>query len=209
MEFKTFNDWTVLSKAETIGNTIMCNAQCVCGAIKVRVYSAIVHGKTKSCGCQKKKYMTSHNMSRTPIYHVWASMLNRCSEDTAHQINRKNYYLRGISVCDEWRYFENFYNDMGDRPFLGAQLDRIDNDKGYCKENCRWVSARVNNRNKQKNIMLDAFGKNIPLGQWADETGIPYCVLYQRVKKGLPPERILSKESRNKNSKWLKNVNRE
>jgi len=83
-----------------------------------------------------------HGMSRAPIYRVWAAMITRCSDPKYKKY--KYYGGRGITVCDRWLRFENFYEDMGERP-SGLQIDRIDNDKGYSPDNCRWVTAKENN----------------------------------------------------------------
>lgn len=61
----------------------------------------------------------------------------------------KDYGGRGITICPRWlNSFENFLEDMGLKP-LGHQIDRIDNNKGYSKENCRWVTNKINCRNRR------------------------------------------------------------
>ena len=79
------------------------------------------------------------------VYNTWASMRARCNNPNDNQY--KDYGGRGIKVCPEWNDFMTFYKDVGERP-EGHQLDRIDNDKNYCKENCRWadVVTQANNR---------------------------------------------------------------
>jgi len=89
----------------------------------------------------------THKMSYTKVYRTWIAMLSRCRNE--NEPNYVNYGGRGITVCDEWYRFEKFYEDMGDLPFYDAQLDRIDNEKGYSKENCRWISAKENSRNRR------------------------------------------------------------
>lgn len=89
----------------------------------------------------------THKMSYTKVYRTWIAMLSRCRNE--NEPNYVNYGGRGIKVCDEWYRFEKFYEDMGDLPFYDAQLDRIDNEKGYSKENCRWISAKENSRNRR------------------------------------------------------------
>lgn len=89
----------------------------------------------------------THKKSYSKIYRTWIAMLSRCRNPNDN--NYKNYGARGIRVCDDWYCFENFYSDMGDHPFYEAQLDRIDNEKGYCKENCQWVTPKENSRNRR------------------------------------------------------------
>jgi len=76
-------------------------------------------------------------------------MHSRCKNPKDN--NYPNYGAKGITVCKRWDKFENFYADMGELPFYEAQLDRIDNTKGYSPENCRWVTAKENCRNKSNN----------------------------------------------------------
>lgn len=88
--------------------------------------------------------------SRSPTYRSWDSMLQRCLNPNHDAYER--YAGKGISICKEWRLFSKFKQDMGVRP-KGYTLDRIDNDKGYCKENCRWATPQTQafNRGKQRN----------------------------------------------------------
>lgn len=92
----------------------------------------------------------THKMSYSKVYRTWIAMLSRCRNP--NEANYVNYGGRGIHVCDEWYQFENFYKDMGDLPFYDAQLDRIDNEKGYSQGNCRWVSAKENSRNRRTTV---------------------------------------------------------
>ena len=98
-------------------------------------------GLIKSCGCQKN---ASHGKYYTPTYKTWANVKSRCTNpnDDAYHL----YGGKGITLCDRWMSFENFYNDMGDRPD-GMTLDRIDNDKGYEPLNCRWATIEQQRRN--------------------------------------------------------------
>lgn len=77
-------------------------------------------------------------------------MISRCSNP--NDPNWINYGHRGITVCERWQKFENFYEDMGELPFYEAQIDRIDNENGYFKENCRWVTSKINGRNRRTSV---------------------------------------------------------
>lgn len=126
--------------------------------------------------------MEYHGMTKTTIYRLWKTMKYRCYD--INSPHYPGYGGRGITVCDRWRYsFINFYADMGDKPFKGAQLDRRDNTKGYSPENCRWVDARTNSRNRNSTINITHNGESQCITEWANRLGIPAPTLYSRVKK--------------------------
>lgn len=93
---------------------------------------------------------TTHQKTYSKIYRTWIAMLSRCRNPK--DPNYKHYGERGIKVCERWYKFENFYEDMGELPFYEAQIDRIDVNQGYFKENCRWVTSKENCRNKRNTI---------------------------------------------------------
>lgn len=79
-------------------------------------------------------------------YEVWRNMKQRCLNPNNKDF--KHYGGRGISICEEWRLFENFYKDMGEKP-PGLQIDRVDNEVGYFKENCKWTTPTKNMLNRR------------------------------------------------------------
>jgi hypothetical protein len=93
---------------------------------------------------------TKHGMSKTKIYQVWAEMVNRATNP--NHANARYYFDKGVTLCDEWKSFTNFYSDMGDKP-EGAWLERVDNSGAYCKDNCKWETAsrQCSNRGRKTN----------------------------------------------------------
>lgn len=107
-----------------------------------------------------------------------------------------NYGGRGITICDRWLDFNTYYSDVGDPPFYGAQLDRIDNSGPYSPDNCHWVTARQNSRNTRVNVIVSLYGEQRPLCEWAEILDIPYPVIKYRNKKGIPLDGIFSEDSK-------------
>lgn len=99
----------------------------------------------------RKRHM--HGMTKSDRrYKVWVSMKARCTNPKSQ--SAKDYVLRGITICDEWKTFSGFMGwSQFDQYKPGLQIDRIDNDKGYSPENCRWATPAENSRNKRTNIL--------------------------------------------------------
>ena len=164
--------------------------QCDCGNISKVISSQLRNGHTKSCGCLHKDKITTHDKWQIPEYNVWASIKNRClnKKDIAY----RNWGGRGITVCYRWLKFENFFEDMGKRP-KGLQIDRINNDGNYCKENCKWSTIKQQARNRRTNRIITYKGEKKCLAEWAEEFGIKYTNLQKRLKNGWSIERAFTK----------------
>lgn len=132
------------------GKYIRYKCKCDCGKIKNILSGTITAGKVKSCGCYRIeatiKNHTTHKRSCTKTYYVWNGMIQRCTNIKSKMY--KYYGQRGIKVCARWLDFSNFLEDMGEKP-SGLSIDRINNDKGYSRTNCRWISAKKQNENKR------------------------------------------------------------
>ncbi len=122
-----------------------------------------------------------HGMFGTKIYSIWGGIIQRCHNEQCPAYPR--YGGRGITVSDEWRTFENFYRDMGERP-QGKSLDRSDNDKGYSKENCRWATPKEQARNTRKNLYITHKGQTYLLLEWAEQLGLKSFTLRKRLENG-------------------------
>lgn len=122
-----------------------------------------------------------HGKSRSRIYNTWLSMIKRTTNPKERIY--KYYGGRGITVCPKWLTFAGFYEDMGDRP-EGCSLDRLDNDKGYDKENCRWATRLQQVRNQRRTIRVTVNGETMPLAELADRMALPYRKLYTAYRNG-------------------------
>jgi hypothetical protein len=119
---------------------------------------------------------TTHGMSKYPEYRVWEGMRRRC-----RNLKDPHYGGRGIRVSEEWEDFTVFYKDMGPRPSK-CDIDRIDNDGNYEKNNCRWVPRKLNCRNKSNNTLLGYDGTFKTLAEWSENLGISHSTLLERLE---------------------------
>ncbi len=167
---------------------------CRCGCEKfTHVPTDRLSGKTtRSCGCSTglliSKKLTRHGKYGSPEYRVWAGMLTRCRnpKDPTYQ----RYGLRGISVCERWLKFENFVQDMGERPSDIHSIDRIDNNGNYEPGNCRWATKREQGSNKRNNRLIEINGVSKTLSQWVRITGRDRGNLIARLNRMSPKDAI-------------------
>lgn len=128
------------------------------------------------------KRWSSHGFSTTPVYRVWAAMVQRCTNPNNKQF--KDYGGRGISICDRWlRDAAAFISDMGTRP-EGCQIERIDNDGNYEPRNCKWATVDRQVRNKRNNVWVEIKGERMILQDWCKRIGIPFRTVTKRLAKG-------------------------
>lgn len=129
--------------------------QCRCGRIVEARRSAVTSGNTRSCRCYRTELNTKHggtaHASKDQLYDIWRAMHQRCENPNATGF--KNYGGRGIKVCERWKDFAKFREDIGPRPGPKYSLDRKDNDllgeRAYCPENCRWATRVEQNQNQR------------------------------------------------------------
>ena len=136
-------------------------------------------------------YIT-HGLSKTRIYGIWKKMIYRCENPKVAEF--KHYGGRGIKVCKEWHDIKNFYNwainnGYGER----LEIDRIDNSKDYCPENCRWATRKQQCNNERRNVRTEINGVTHTLAEWSEITGINANTLQYRYYRGDRGERLIRK----------------
>lgn len=170
---------------------------CKCGNRRVVTVGTVIAGTSLSCGCLcleinnvlKTKHGHSRVANTSSEYEIWTTMKQRCENQNAHKYPA--YGGRGITVCKEWQDFSVFLADMGPRP-EGFSIERIDNHKGYSKDNCRWASRKEQQRNRRTNRLIEFNGKTQCLTAWAEELGMNVGTLRGRLKSGWSADKVLA-----------------
>jgi len=166
--------------------TVYC--KCKCGVEKYFQFSSIKSGLIKSCGCysaeihseRMKTQMKTHGLTLTPEYNAWSSMKKRCLK-TNHK-SYKDYGGRGIFIDEDWIHsFELFLKDMGKKPTKTHSLDRINNNMGYSKDNCRWATKKEQCRNLRTNRLVKYMGETKCISEWSEILNIPRAKLSYRI----------------------------
>lgn len=163
-------------------------------------------GHTKSCGCYKLDIITKHGMYKCRLYSIWHRMLQRGGAKQCADVRiKKDYHDRGITVCEEWLVFENFRdwalaNGYSDE----KQIDRTDNDKGYCPENCHWVTPKENMNNRRNTLRLE---DGTPLAIFCQKVGIQTMTENGKVSKQYDRIMHMYKYSHKPHPELLKKAN--
>ncbi len=161
--------------------------RCDCGRESVVVTGQLRNGGTKSCGCRKRAVLgestTTHGGCKTRTYRIWAGMRQRCNNPKHHAYYR--YGGRGIKVCPEWVRFAQFRADMGEAP-SGLTIERINNEQGYSKGNCRWATPFEQGHNMRTNRHVTFRGETMILTDWARRFGTdPSTLRKQWIRQGV------------------------
>ena len=149
----SFGRWDVISFSHKRGTGNMWNCVCVCGEKRPVYGDHLLTNKSRSCGCLRKEELktrlTTHGETGSRLQISHTHMKQRCNNKSNHQY--KNYGGRGILVCEEWSDFIRFKAWAEKNGYKeNLTIDRIDNNKGYSPDNCRWVHHSIQNSNKRK-----------------------------------------------------------
>jgi hypothetical protein len=193
---KTFGLLTIIANAEPDRNYAKVIVRCSCEkkTEKIVRLSNLKSGNTTSCGCEKirltKLSNTVHGLKKSPIYGVWKKMRQRCQCKTNKDF--VNYGARGITVCERWNSFANFYADMFPSWSQGLTIERKDNHKGYSPENCKWSTRLEQNQNTRKNVYITYDGRTQCLAAWCRELDLRYDTIKMRIYAGRTPLEALT-----------------
>lgn len=196
---QSFGDLKVLEFAYLKRGKAFWKCKCSCGNEAIYESYPLRTGQRKSCGCHKYKGLP-RGFSHEPLYGLWWSMKRRCTDKNVASYIR--YGAKGIRVCTEWLDYSEFYkwaNSNGYRH--GLTLDRIDSNKDYCPENCRWVDWKTQERNRKNNRLITFNGETHCLSEWAEITGINRRTLRNRLLRGWSVEKSLTEHIHNKKEK--------
>ena len=207
---KRFGKLVALKRAKNRGKETFWLCQCDCGNIKEISAPRLRNGRTKSCGCYKKEYEKgfykgeyerkninynhhkTHGMSNTRLYRIYNKMKLRCYSKTNSAYN--SYGGRGITICSEWLDdFMNFYNWSIQNGYCDdLSIDRIDNNKGYSPDNCRWADKKVQSNNTRSTVFLTYNGETKPASDWSQITGIRQDTITMRKRTGWSDEQCIT-----------------
>lgn len=175
---------------------IVYKCHCDCGN-DCYIASGNIGKSTNSCGCLEEESRIKHNKSKTKLYDVWTNMRQRCLNPNNPRY--KNYGGRGITICEEWNDFQNFYDwaiahgydeNLNKEKKL-CTLDREDVDGNYEPSNCRWITNKQQQNNKKDTILYEYNNKFYTISEWADILNLPLNVLKSRITRGWNIKRVL------------------
>ena len=198
-----FGKWIVLHKFDNPNKRdkrTLWTCKCDCGTIRNIDSYTLRSGSSKSCGCSKDGH------SKTRLYSIWIGIKDRTS--CKDRPRAKDYIGRGITMCEEWKNWDSFktwainngYNDT-------LSIDRIDNNKGYYPENCRWADAKMQGQNKRNNIVVEINGESHILSEWCRILGVNRTSVKSRIlQQGLTPYEALTTPFIKGNRKKLRRI---
>ena len=201
----TFGYLTVIGRAQNNKhNNAMWLCKCKCGKETVVRGRYLTAQRTVSCGCKKRedviKRSTTHGLSGSKLFRVWAEMKFRCRCKTNKSY--KNYGARGITICNEWLEFKSFYDWSMENGYKeGLTIDRIDNNQGYRPDNCRWTTYLVQSHNLRTNVHITYQGVTKTQSEWCRELRVDRGNLVRHANRnGISRDQALAEIMRKRNT---------
>lgn len=157
--------------------------KCTCGGSIVLSYRQIKNGRIDNCGCiPKPHHNKTHGCSNTALYNHWKMMIYRCEKPSNRAY--KYYGQRGIKVCEEWHDFLTFKKWAdATKPDGDYTIDRLDNNKGYSPDNCRWANSKEQSNNRRSNREFEYHGETHNLMEWSEILDFDYKRVHNRIYK--------------------------
>jgi hypothetical protein len=189
---RRFGRLMVIRRTANHGRKTAWECVCDCGTSRDVTGDQLCRGETQSCGCLHRERTSQVHYKhgeggKTPEYNAWTSAIGRCE----NQNNAKfpQYGGRGIKMCPRWRNsYEAFLADMGRRPSSLHSLDREDVDGDYEPGNCRWALPKTQARNKQGSRLVRYAGRQMPLMDACELSGLNYGTVITRLRSGASDE---------------------
>ena len=175
-----------------------CKCDCENYVERILVRSLLTEN-TKSCGCYNSDLVTQRNQkhgnayrdNKSRLYKIWVDMHRRC--ENPNRARAKGYCLKGITVCKEWEEFQPFKEWAFANGYDNSlSIERKDNDKGYCPENCTWIPKSDQSKNRTTNHYITFNGKTQTLTDWSKELDINRTTIQSRLNRGWSIERALN-----------------
>lgn len=201
-----FGNWTVIGRSEqkSRGRNVMWECVCDCGQSGVingcNLRTGTSTGCLKCAGRKISKSKITHGESggrkgiESRTYRIWSMMRARAASNKT--LEACHYAKRDITICERWSSYQHFIEDMDYPPSDKHTIDRINNDLGYCKENCRWATQTQQNRNKSSNRMVEYQGKRMCVAEFVEMIGARYHRVAHLVRRGLTTDEIVKRVSK-------------
>lgn len=183
-----FGRLTAVERAGKNRYGVVWKCLCDCGSYTEVAGTKLRNGHTRSCGCLVSDTIGNLNrtygMSKSRLHYIWGNMKSRCYN--ANNRFYKRYGGRGIAVCDEWRDDFTAFVDWALANGYDATLtiDRIDNDKGYAPDNCRWVDMTTQANNRTSNKLFTMDGQTKSISEWSKAYGRKRATVAYRLRRG-------------------------
>lgn len=187
------------------GKQTLWECKCDCGNIAIVHQQNLKSGHTSSCGCYNSEVASErekeHGQSGSRLYNIWHDMIYRCCN--SNHRSYKDYGGKGIIVCNEWKDdFEAFRNWAIENGYKeNLSIDRIDSNKNYCPENCRWATNIQQANNTSRNLVFTVDGRTDTLANLCRKYDIPYSLAHSRVYRNWDIKKALTTPSQCKKAR--------